>query len=361
MLRALKLAAKGTGTAHPNPLVGAVIVNNGKTVGEGWHRKPGTPHAEIIAIQQAGERSRGADLFVNLEPCSHYGRTPPCVHAIVEAGIVRVVAACGDPNPEVDGKGFKILQQAGVEVKVGLHEERAKELNRAFLHFVKSGKPYVTLKLASTLDGRIATRSGESKWITGESSRRSVHRLRSQVDAVLTGVGTVLKDDPRLTARLPGSPGQPVRVVLDPALKTPVEAKLVQEADDGRTLIVVGKDVPEERLGPLAEKGVRFVRLPSDEGGFSWTGLSGSLVDQGILHLLVEGGGRTAAWFVRENCVQRFELYLAPLLLGEEGIPSMGSLGIGSLVQAPSFSIVRSRRLGEDIHITADVNVSAKD
>jgi len=339
-------------------MVGAVIVKDGKIVGEGWHQEPGEPHAEILAIRDAGERSRGAHLYVNLEPCCHFGRTPPCVHSIATAGIMRVVAACGDPNPEIDGKGFETLREAGIEVTVGLLEERAKELNRAFLCFVKSGFPYVTLKLASTLDGRIATHSGESKWITGETSRRSVHRLRAQADAVLVGVGTVLKDDPQLTVRGPGRVNQPVRIVLDPALKTPVEARLVKGADDGRTLIVVGKSVPEDRLEPLAEKGVRFIKLPTDKGWFSWAQLSRGLVAQDIIHLMIEGGGRTAAWFVRQKSVQRFEIYLAPVLLGEEGVPSMASLDIGSLVDAPSFSIVRSRRLGNDIHITADVKVS---
>jgi diaminohydroxyphosphoribosylaminopyrimidine deaminase/5-amino-6-(5-phosphoribosylamino)uracil reductase len=361
MLRALKLAARGTGTVHPNPLVGAVIVKDGKTVGEGWHQKPGTPHAEILAIRNAGTRAKGAHLYVNLEPCSHFGRTPPCVDAIARAGIVRIVAGCGDPNPEVNGKGFEILRKAGLEVNVGLFEERAKELNRAFLHFVENGTPFVTLKLASTLDGRIATRSGESRWITGERSRRSVHRLRAQADAVLTGVGTVLKDDPRLTVRVSGTANQPVRIVLDPSLKTPVESNLVKGADDGRTLIVVGNGVPEHQIVPMAERGVRFIRLPVGKGWFSRAQLSEALVEQGIIHLMVEGGGRTAAWFVRQRSVQRFEIYFAPILLGEEGMPSMGSLEVGSLADAPSFSIVRSRRLGEDLHITADVMPEGRD
>jgi diaminohydroxyphosphoribosylaminopyrimidine deaminase/5-amino-6-(5-phosphoribosylamino)uracil reductase len=355
MLRALKLAARGAGTTHPNPMVGAVIVKDRKIIGEGWHQKPGEPHAEILAIRNAGERSRGAHLYVNLEPCGHFGRTPPCVHSIAEAGIIRVVAACSDPNPEVDGKGFEILREAGIKVTVGLLEERAKELNRAFFHFVKSGFPYVTLKLASTLDGRIATHSGESKWITGETSRRSVHRLRAQADAVLVGVGTVLKDDPQLTVRGTGSVNQPERIILDPLLGTPLEARLVRNADDGRTLIVVGKDVSENRMKPFTEKGVRFIKLTIEKGRFSWAQLSSGLVTQGVIHIMVEGGGKTAAWFIKQKCVQRFEIYLAPILLGEEGVPSMGSLDVRSLIEAPSFSISRSRRLGKDIHITADV------
>jgi diaminohydroxyphosphoribosylaminopyrimidine deaminase/5-amino-6-(5-phosphoribosylamino)uracil reductase len=361
MLRALKLAARGAGTVHPNPLVGAVIVKDGKAVGEGWHQKPGTPHAEILAIRNAGAGVKGAHLYVNLEPCSHFGRTPPCVDAIVRAGIIRVVAGCRDPNPEVNGKGFEILRKAGIEVNVGLFEERAKELNRAFFHFVENGTPFVTLKLASTLDGRIATRIGESRWITGERSRRSVHRLRAQADAVLTGVGTVLKDDPRLTVRVSGTANQPVRVVLDPSLKTPMESNLVKGADDGRTMIVVGNDVPEHKIGPLAERGVQFIRLPVEKGWFSRVQLSQVLVEQGIIHLMVEGGGRTAAWFVRQRSVQRFEIYFAPILLGEESIPSMGSLGVSSLADAPSFSIVRTRRLGEDLHISADVVSETRD
>ncbi len=361
MRRALKLAARGAGTVHPNPMVGAVIVKDGKIVGEGWHQEPGELHAEILAIRDAGERSRGAHLYVNLEPCCHFGRTPPCVHSIAEAGIMRVVAACADPNPEVDGKGFEILKEAGIEVTVGLLEERAEELNRAFLYFVKSGFPYVTLKLASTLDGRIATHSGESRWITGERSRRSVHRLRARADAVLVGVETVLKDDPQLTVRGAGSGNQPGRIILDPSLRTPLEARLVEKAGDGRTLIVVGNDVSESRLEPYTEKGVRLIKLPIERGRFSWDQLSRGLVTQGIIHIMVEGGGRTAAWFVKQKCVQRFELYLAAVLLGEEGVPSVGSLNVRSLTEAPSFRIVRTRRLGNDIHVTADVNVSTKD
>ncbi|TNF47329.1 bifunctional diaminohydroxyphosphoribosylaminopyrimidine deaminase/5-amino-6-(5-phosphoribosylamino)uracil reductase RibD [bacterium] len=354
MLRALKLAARGAGTTHPNPMVGAVIVKDGKIVGEGWHQQPGEPHAEILAIRDAGEDSRGGHLYLNLEPCSHFGRTPPCVHSIAEAGIIRVVAACGDPNPEVDGKGFQILREEGIEVTVGLLEEKAKELNRAFLYFTKSGFPYVTLKLASTLDGRIATRRGESRWITGETSRKSVHRLRAQADAVLVGVGTVLKDDPQLNVRGKVSGNQPKRVVLDPSLKTPLKARLVEKAADGRTLIVVGKDVSENRLKPYINKGVQLIRLPVKQGHFSWTQLSRSLVTQGVIHIMVEGGGKTAAWFIKEKNTQRFEIYLAAILLGEEGVPSMGSLNVRSLAEAPSFKILRSRRLGEDIHITAD-------
>ena len=242
--RALTLAARGRGTTHPNPMVGAVIVKNGKVVGEGWHRRAGEPHAEVLAIEKAGELARGATLYVNLEPCSHHGRTGPCTEAVIGAGIVKVVSCTEDPHHLVAGKGFRRLRENGVETVVGEGREKALELNRAFFHYVLKGTPFVTLKLASTLDGRIAASDGSSKWITGEKARAAVHKMRSASDAVLVGIGTVLADNPRLTVRSAGRSGgmefvkgrrpQPLRVVLDPTLRTPVASWLIQQAQDGK-------------------------------------------------------------------------------------------------------------------------------
>ena len=255
MFRALALASRGSGTTHPNPMVGAVIVQGGKVVGEGWHCRPGEPHAEILAIEKAAGHTGGSTLYVNLEPCAHHGRTGPCADAVIEAGIRRVVVSTEDPHPLVAGKGIHRLREAGVETVVGEGQGKALELNRAFFHYVRTDTPYVTLKLASTLDGRIAASDGSSKWITGEKARASVHQMRSGSDAVLVGVGTVIADDPQLTARrVTRSTGrkaarkvQPRRIVLDPGLRTPTASRLVREAGDGRTVLFVSHNMDSVR------------------------------------------------------------------------------------------------------------------
>ncbi|UCG38921.1 MAG: bifunctional diaminohydroxyphosphoribosylaminopyrimidine deaminase/5-amino-6-(5-phosphoribosylamino)uracil reductase RibD [bacterium] len=354
MARALKLAARGQGTTHPNPMVGAVVVKKGVVVGEGWHRKPGEPHAETLALQRAGRAARGATVYVNLEPCDHHGRTPPCTRAIIGASVARVVAACEDPHPLVSGRGIHHLREAGIRVDLGVLRERAEELNRAFLHHARGAVPYVTLKLASTLDGRIATSGGESRWITGEQARRRVHLLRAQADAVLVGVGTVVMDDPRLTVRNVRRRGQPFRVVLDPSLRTPLESHIVRSASDGRTLIVLGRGVSAGRRRAYQEKGVRFLPLPRRSGRFLWPDLARGLSELGVLHLLVEGGSRTAAWFLASSAVQRLELFMAPAVLGEEGVPAVGPLSVERLALAPRFRLKQYRLVGGDLHIVAE-------
>ncbi|UCF29831.1 MAG: bifunctional diaminohydroxyphosphoribosylaminopyrimidine deaminase/5-amino-6-(5-phosphoribosylamino)uracil reductase RibD [bacterium] len=355
MQRALRLAAKGRGTTHPNPMVGAVLVKDGRVIGEGWHREPGAPHAEIHAIRNASTSTVGACLYVNLEPCSHQGRTPPCTEAIIRAGVERVVASCRDPNPSVDGRGFQALRDAGISVSVGLGEDRARELNRAFLHYALKGTPYVVLKLASTIDGRIATSSGQSRWITGAPARKAAHRLRADADGVLVGAGTVAADDPSLTVRHLPARVQPRRIVLDKDLRTAIGARLVEQAEDGRTLFVIGPGVDRSRLMPFEAKGVKFLRLPAGAGGFVWGDLAKALADEGMIHLLVEGGGQTAAFFVRSGAVSRVELFLASRFIGEEGIAAVGALGVEELSRAPELRFVRTRRIGDDIRLTADV------
>jgi diaminohydroxyphosphoribosylaminopyrimidine deaminase/5-amino-6-(5-phosphoribosylamino)uracil reductase len=355
MKRTLVLASRGAGNTHPNPMVGAVVAADGRIVGEGWHRRPGEPHAEALALEEAGSAARGGVLFVNLEPCDHVGRTAPCTKAIIDAGITHVFAACGDPHFLVDGKGFKTLREAGVGVTTGTLGREAEELNRAFFHFSREGTPYITLKLASTMDGRIAAPDGDSKWITGEKARRAVHRLRAQVDAVMVGVGTVIADDPKLTARDVGRKIQPMRVVLDPALRTPPGSIIVRENQAGSTLLVIGEEVPEERYQAFQDKGVRLLRLPVEEGLFAWSALAGSLADMGILHVLAEGGGKTAAWMLKTGAVNRLELFLAARVLGASGIPAVGDMGITSMKEAARLSFHRIRRIGEDVQITADV------
>lgn len=355
MDRALKLAARGTGKTHPNPMVGAVLVAGGKIVGEGWHLKTGEPHAEIRAIRNAGRKSAGSTLYVNLEPCNHHGRTPPCTDLIIESRIRRVVVGCQDSNPLVDGKGIERLRNSGIEVKTGVKEKDSRELNRAFLHSAKTGQPYITLKLASTLDGQIATPSGESKWITGEKSRKAVHMMRTRVDGVLVGVGTVLSDDPGLDARGVRIRNQPHRIILDPSLKTPLGSKIVQQASDGRTILVVDHSHSIKQLKPYRDMGIRFLSLVIRKKMFEWPDLADQLNNEGILHLLVEGGGKTAAWFIRQKAVMRLELFMSPRIIGGDGIPSIGDLEIRNLRDAPGFKLLRTRRLDEDVHITADL------
>jgi len=354
MTRAVHLAGKGRGSTHPNPMVGAVLVKEGRIIGEGWHSSPGKLHAEILAIENAGYEAAGSTMYVNLEPCCHFGRTPPCTDAITGAGVKRVVVACLDTNPKVSGKGIEALRSKGVEVVTGVGESRALELNRAYFYFAAAGRPYVTLKLASSLDGRIATSSGHSRWITGEVSRRAVHHLRAQVDGVLVGAGTVLADDPHLTARDVGAKVQPVRIVLDPALKTPLEAKLVRAAEDRKTLLIVDKSVADSVTEPFREHGVRFIELPLRDGLFSWQDVYGALLKNGVIHLLVEGGSRTAAWFVGEGAVRRLEIFFAPSLLGGDAVPSIGDLMLNNLKNAPGFRPVRWRRSGGDLRLVAD-------
>lgn len=355
MKRTLTLAARGAGTTHPNPMVGAVVVADGRIAGEGWHRRPGEPHAEALALEEAGSAARGGALFVNLEPCDHTGRTPPCTKAIIDAGIVDVFAACRDPHDLVDGKGFETLREAGVRATAGALGREAEELNRAFFHFSREGTPYTTLKLASTLDGRIAAPDGDSKWITGTKARKAVHRLRAQVDAILVGVGTVIVDDPRLTARGVGRKIQPMRVVLDPTLRTPPGSIIVRENPAGSTLLVIGDDVPQDRCNAFEASGVRLLRLPVEEGTFTWSALAGSMAGMGVLHILVEGGGRTAAWMLKEGAVNRLELFLASRVLGASGVPVVGDMGVTSLKNSALLSFHRIRRIGEDVQITADV------
>ncbi len=354
MTRAVHLAGKGRGTTHPNPMVGAVLVKEDRIIGEGWHSSPGKPHAEILAIEDAGYKAADSTMYVNLEPCCYFGRTPPCTDAITGAGVKRVVVACLDTNPKVSGKGIEALRSKGVEVVTGVGEARALELNRAYLYFAATGRPYVTLKLASSLDGRIAISSGHSRWITGEVSRRAVHHLRAQVDGILVGAGTVLADDPLLTARDVGAKVQPVRIVLDPALKTPVGAKLVREAEDRKTLLIVGKSVADSVTEPFREHGVRFIKLPLRDGFFSWQDIFGALLENGVIHLLVEGGSRTAAWFVGEGAVRRLEIFFAPSLLGGDAVPSIGDLMLDNLKDAPGFRLVRWRKSGGDLRLVAD-------
>jgi diaminohydroxyphosphoribosylaminopyrimidine deaminase/5-amino-6-(5-phosphoribosylamino)uracil reductase len=351
MRRALRLAARGY--TPPNPMVGCVLVKDGTVVGEGWHPYAGALHAEAFALQSAGEKARGATAYVSLEPCVHFGRTPPCSRALIAAGVARVVAAVTDPNPQVAGQGLAALREAEIAAEVGLLESEARRLNEAFFHFHATGKPFVTLKAAMTLDGKIATRTGDSKWITGARARRYVHRLRAQSGAVLCGVGTVLADDPLLTARLPGMPRQPLRIVLDTHLRTPPDSKLVATARETPVLVATGEAADRKKAALLEAQGVEILRLPADIN--EQVSLDCLLEEMGrreIISLLVEGGGRTHAAFLEGRHAHRLLWFVAPKLIGGRDAPtSVEGDGAAAMADAVTLTEVRVRRCGPDILI----------
>lgn len=349
MRMALRLARKGEGTVNPNPLVGAVVVKDGRVVGRGYHREFGGPHAEVFALDQAGEKARGATLYVSLEPCSHVGKTPPCTERILQAGVARVVAACQDPNPLVHGKGVARLRRAGVVVTEGVLAREVERQNEIFFKFVGTGLPFVTLKLAVSLDGRIATRTGDSKWITGEASRREVHRLRRRHSAVLVGAKTVLADNPRLTVReVPGR--NPVRIVLDGKGEIPESALLLREP--GRTIVATAT-MPDDKEKALLALGAEVWRLPTGDARVDLAALSTRLGEGGIDSVLVEGGGETAAAFVEAGLVDRVSFFIAPFLLGgRAAVPAVGGVGVETIAEAIRLVDVQFRRYGEDLLYT---------
>lgn len=348
MKRALHLAERGRGTTSPNPMVGAVLVKEGRVVGEGYHARAGEDHAEIVALKKAGAEAKGATLYINLEPCTHYGRTPPCAPALIEAGVKRVVIGMEDPNPVVQGKGVALLREAKLEVKVGVCQEASKILNEAFSKYIQSGQPFISLKVASTLDGKIATRYGESKWITGEESRRFVHRLRSDVDGVLVGVGTVLRDDPLLTARIRKG-RDPRRIVLDSRLRTPEKAKVIQE-DPEKTILATTPFAPEERIHAFVKKGVNVLIVDPSQGRVDLRSLLQRLGEMKMTSLLVEGGGQVNGSFLIEGLVDKFFFFLSPKLIGGDRAPGMfGGSGVENLGEAIQIEKMKVKRIGEDL------------
>ena len=353
MKRALRLAVRGK--TSPNPMVGAVIVRDGKIVGEGFHPKAGAPHAEIIALQAAGDLAKGADLYVNLEPCCHYGKTPPCTDSIIKAGIKRVFAAMQDPNPEVAGKGIETLRKAGVEVHVGLMEAEARELNRGFIKRMTVGMPFVLWKAAMTLDGKICTRTGDYRWITAEKARLEVHKLRAASDAVLVGIGTVLADDPELTVRLPGRKRfqNPIRVVVDSEGKTPPEAKVLNQ--EAPTIIVMKRTAPEVNLDRLWRSGARLLGVQDVGGRIDLKYLMGELSKMGINYLLLEGGGELAASMIELGLIDRGLIFVAPKIVGGRSAktPVEGE-GFELMSQALVVENLKVRKIGEDIAFEFD-------
>ena len=348
MRRALALAEKGLFTATPNPRVGCVITRGEHIVGEGWHEKAGGPHAEAHALQAAGAAARGATAYLNLEPCSHHGRTPPCADALIGAGVARVVAAMRDPNPEA-ARGGERLGAAKVRFESGLMEEQARELNIGFVSRVTRGRPWVRMKIAATLDGRTALASGASQWITGAEARHDGHRWRARACALLTGIGTVRADDPRLTVREVETPRQPLRVVVDSRLETPAGARVLQ---GGNALVFCAADQPERRAA-LQARGAEIVRLPSAGGKVELAAMLAELARRGVNELHVEGGFKLNGSLVREGCVDEFLLYLAPSLLGDAAQGMVNLAEMASLDDRLRLKIRAIDRVGEDLRIIA--------
>jgi diaminohydroxyphosphoribosylaminopyrimidine deaminase/5-amino-6-(5-phosphoribosylamino)uracil reductase len=356
MRRALALAERGRGLTSPNPVVGAVLVHDGAIVGEGYHERAGAPHAEVIALGEAGPRARGATLYVTLEPCNHQGRTPPCVPAVLAAGVARVVAALGDPNPFVTGGGAAALRAAGVSVETGLLAVEAAAQNRAFMTAMRERRPHVTLKAGMTVDGKIADVHGTARWITGEAARAEAHRQRSESDAILVGVTTVLRDDPALTVRLAAPwPREPYRVVLDTSARTPPTARLIAGGTPERALIAVGEGAPANRVAALESAGATVLRCATRDGRVAVDALLAELFAREVRAVLLEGGGEVHAAFLEAGLVDRVAVFVAPLLLGGRSAPTVVGGAGRELKSAVRLAAMTVRSIGADVLLEADV------
>jgi diaminohydroxyphosphoribosylaminopyrimidine deaminase/5-amino-6-(5-phosphoribosylamino)uracil reductase len=358
MRLALKLAKSASGQTSPNPLVGAVVVKDHQIVGTGAHLKAGEAHAEVHALQMAQDKSIGATLYVTLEPCSHFGRTPPCAERVIQSGVKRVVVATLDPNPLVAGQGVDKLKEAGIEVQIGLFQQESEGMNETFNHYIVHKTPFVTLKTATTLDGKIATATGESKWITGEEARADVHLLRHQQDAILVGVNTVIMDNPLLTTRISGAQGKnPIRVILDSKLRTPIDAHILN-TDDAPTWLFTSKQANQEQIKRYEEKGVRVFQS-NDESRVSIIYVLQTLGEQEITSLIVEGGGEINAAFLQGKHVHKVVAYLAPKLIGGNEAPSsFRGEGFTHLAQAVQLSDVQYVPVGQDLKVVGYIRGS---
>jgi len=353
MREALAEARRGLGRTHPNPCVGALVVREARAVGRGHHAQAGAPHAEVLALLEAGERARGADLYTTLEPCDHFGRTPPCSQAILDAGVARVISASQDPNPLVNGKGIARLRAAGVLVWTGVLHEEADALNRPFLKAMRRGLPWVTLKVAVTLDGKLATRSGDARWVSGEEARAEVHRLRSRVDAVLVGTGTARLDDPQLTARPSGGGGRnPLRVVLDAGGTLPDGLRMFHQPDPERTVVVVANGAAPAGTARLAATGAQVWSVARSPRGLDVEALLRGLVAEGALHVLVEGGARLFASLLAERLADELMLFFSPKLLGGDGLSWVGPLGVERMADALQLAVDEVVPVGSDWKLT---------
>lgn len=354
MQRALELALKAQGRTSPNPIVGAVVVKDGNIIGEGYHQRAGTPHAEVHALAAAGETARGATMYVTLEPCSHYGKTPPCARAVAEAGLKRVVVAVLDPNPLVQGRGLEILNQAGIKTTVGVMEAQARRINEFFFKYITTGRPFVTLKMAMTLDGKVATATGDSKWISNEASRRYVHELRNTYDAVMVGIGTVLKDDPRLNTRLEGTDTRdPIRVIIDSGLDIPLDSQIVQSAPKQPTIVFCGSDSSAVKAGRLEKQGIKIMPLESQSDQIPLHTVFDLLGKMNICSVLVEGGGTINGSIIDHHLADKVHWFIAPKIAGGSSAPSpVGGKGVEQMSAACQIADVDLKMFGDDVLIT---------
>jgi len=354
MRQALRLARRGLGKTSPNPMVGAVIVKGGRVIGEGYHRYFGGNHAEVDAINNAAEDVSGSTMYVTLEPCCHYGKTPPCVEAIIRSNIGKVVIGTLDPYPEMRGKSLKILKQHGIETRVGVLEEECRVLNEVYLKYTTTGVPFVTVKFAQTLDGRIATATGVSRWISSPESRKLAHRLRTHHDTILVGVGTVLADDPELTVRLVRG-RNPTRIILDSKLRVPLDARVLADQETARTLVATTPAADKEKLSTLRRMGIEVLKVPPDtQGRVDVSQLLKTLAQRQISSVLVEGGAETITSFLRLGPADKLVVFIAPKILGK-GTDSVGELNITDISKTLKLSLERVYRSGEDIVVEAKV------
>jgi len=354
MCRALALASRALGRTSPNPVVGAVIVKDGRIIGEGYHVAAGTPHAEVHALRAAGEEAAGSTLYVTLEPCSHFGRTPPCADAVIAAGIKRVVVAVADPNPQVSGRGIIKLAQAGIEVEVGILQREASRLNEIFFKYIRTQLPFVALKTAMTLDGKIASVSGDSRWITGEKARLKVHQMRDIYDSIMVGIGTVLKDDPQLNTRLPGLVGHdPVRVIIDPHLDIPVTSKIATTSRHQRSLVFCKDDSDHHRQQQLLSMGMEICPIAGQGDLIPLDQVLVVLGEMGLCSVLVEGGGEINASLLDSDLIDKVYWFIAPKMVGGKQAPSpIGGLGIPLMKDARALVSMEIDQIGEDFLIT---------
>jgi diaminohydroxyphosphoribosylaminopyrimidine deaminase/5-amino-6-(5-phosphoribosylamino)uracil reductase len=358
MAQAISLAKLAQGQVSPNPAVGAVLVKNDVIIGQGYTQPPGSDHAEIVALKQAGREAQGAALYVSLEPCCHQGRTPPCTNAIIEAGITEVHFPIVDPNPKVAGKGQADLQRAGITIYRGEHAEEASILNEAFIKYITTGLPFVTVKFAASLDGKIATRSGDSKWISGEAARKLVQHMRYEADAVMTGAGTVIADDPRLTVRIAVRGGithkQPLRIILDGLGHTPVTSRLFSEP--GRTLLVTSDNLAQNVLDSFSNRGVEILKMPAKKGVIDLKSLMLILAEKEITNILVESGGILLGSLFDNGMVDKVVAFLAPIIIGGQNARSaVAGTGYDKLIQCASLKRVKVDRVGDDIMVSGYV------
>ena len=354
MKLALDLAASAKGNTNPNPVVGAIIVKNGVIVGTGLHRKAGEPHAEVHAFNMAQQHAEGATLYVTLEPCSHYGKTPPCANLVKESKVSRVVVATMDPNPEVAGRGIQLLRDAGIQVDVGVLEKEAQKLNERFIHNMLTKRPFVISKFAMTLDGKLATYRGHSQWITGVEARKDVHILRNEIDGILVGVGTVIADNPALTTRLTELDGKnPTRIILDSNLRTPINAQVLQ-TEEAKTIIVTSKEVDLNRVKEYESKGANVLFISKRNDKLDLEEMLSELYKLGITDILVEGGGTVNSSFLQAGLINKYYIYIAPKILGgKESITPVMGANPDTMDAAKQLYFDDIQPIGEDLRIIA--------